>query len=583
MVLRIFKRAVLPALLGLSVLATGALAGSYHVYACRTPSGEIAPADGWSGSKTGTYTYAINTCQQPGGALIAALGDQAARTANTDVASWEFAAPTNERISGATLWRAGDADGGAAINATYEFWLSGPSENEIFDECAYVSSCMNGKGESGQPFAAENRVVVQGSHLGSHLYVNASCGGVSEYNCPEGKGDPNGYAAVVYLYAADITLEQTAGPSASNVSGELASAPAVSGTSDVTFSASDPGSGVYEAVFSIDGQVVQSTVLDENGGRCKDVGQTTDGLPAYLYIQPCPASVSADVGLDTTKISNGTHHLVVSVIDAAGNAAPVLDRNITIANPTPPDVPSPLVESNASSSGPPTVSGPVATAVSAQPNGTDAPAGPTLTVSWKGARGPDLTSAYGRAQTIVGRLLAPSGAPIAGAQIELLATPASVGAKPVTMASPRTAREGTFTVNIPGGVSSRTLRFAYRAHLGDPAPAVTSTLTLTVDAGVALSITPHTARAGRMIFFSGRLLGGSIPRYGKPLVLEARSRGSAWIEFDVIRSDSRGRFHASYRFRLPGPASYQFRVLSERESDYPFEAGSSNVVGVHEQ
>ena len=83
----------------------------------------------------------------------------------------------------------------------------------------------------------------------------------------------------------------------------------------------------------MDGKVVQSTVLDEDGGRCRNVGETSDGLAAFLYVQPCPASVSADVGFDTTRVANGEHHLVVSVIDAAGNAATVLDRNITIENP----------------------------------------------------------------------------------------------------------------------------------------------------------------------------------------------------------------------------------------------------------
>jgi hypothetical protein len=66
-------------------------------------------------------------------------------------------------------------------------------------------------------------------------------------------------------------------------------------------------------------------------------------------------------------------------------------------------------------------------------------------------------------------------------------------------------------------------------------------------------------------------------------VLEARSPGGAWIEFSVIRTGPRGRFHGSYRFRFPGPADYQFRAVSEPESDYPFAAGSSNVVGVHER
>src|SRR6478672_9240325 len=125
MVTRILTRA-LCTVSALWLLAPGAHAGSYHVYTCRTPAGESAPADGWSGSKTGTYTYAEDTCARPSGALVAALGDQPRRTANTDVATWAFAAPANVHLASATLWRAGDADGGAAINATYEFWFAGP-------------------------------------------------------------------------------------------------------------------------------------------------------------------------------------------------------------------------------------------------------------------------------------------------------------------------------------------------------------------------------------------------------------------------------------------------------------------------
>ena len=265
MVRNILRATPLATLLLLST-PVAARAGSYHVYSCRTPAGESAPADGWSGSKTGTYTYAEDTCPLPGGALVAALGDQAARTANTDNATWAFSALPGERITSATLWRAGDADGGAAVNATYQFWLAGPGEPNVFDECLYALGCVS-QGNPAAPVSAENRVAVPEANLGAHLYATASCGGVSEYKCKEGQADSKGYAAVVYLYAADITLEQAAGPSASAVSGELASAPAVSGTSDVAFTASDPGAGVYQAVFSVDGQMVQGTVLDENGGR----------------------------------------------------------------------------------------------------------------------------------------------------------------------------------------------------------------------------------------------------------------------------------------------------------------------------
>jgi hypothetical protein len=570
------------ALVGLAALARDAHAGSYHVYTCRTPTGEPAPADGWSGSKTGTYTYAQDTCQQPGGgALIAALGDQPARTANTDVATWAFGAPAGERISAATLWRAGDADGGAAVNATYEFWLAGPENRNnptnVFDQCVGGSTCPAGAGNTERPTANENRVTVPTRNLGSGLFINASCSGVNEFKCPEAKGDTQNYAAVVYLYAADITLEQTAGPSASGAGGELATASTVSGTSDLTFNASDPGSGVYEAVFSVDGQVVQRTVLGENGGRCRDVGQASDGLPAFLYIQPCLTSVSADVGFDTTRISDGTHHIVVSVVDAAGNSAPVIDRNISVAN-----IRSGQTGTSSASGITSGSSGAGGQALGAL-NGTNAAAQTTLTVSWQATKSMHLMSRYGRPQTIVGRLLGPGGVPIAGASIDLTATPADQGARAATMASPRTGADGRFTVRLPGGVSSRTLRFAYREHLGDPQPVATRTLTLSVDAAILLSITPRTASVGRSIFFHGRMLGGSIPKGGKQLVLEARSPRGAWLEFKVIRADTRGRYRASYRFRLRGPTRYQFRVLSEAESDYPFATGSSRVVDVSER
>ncbi len=171
--------------------------------------------------------------------------------------------------------------------------------------------------------------------------------------------------------------------------------------------------------------------------------------------------------------------------------------------------------------------------------------------------------------------------PIEGARVDVLATPAYVGASAATMASPLTGVGGRFSMRLPAGSSSSTLRVTYSNRVG-MAPVATKTLTLSVRAGVTLSIAPRTASVGRSVYFSGRLRGGPMPSGGKLLVLEARSLGGAWLEFDVIRTDSRGRYHASYRFKFPGPASYQFRVLCEAEADYPFATGASPVVGVFE-
>jgi hypothetical protein len=542
-------------LLGLAC-AGEAVAGGYHVYSCRTPLGAVAPTDGWTRyvAPGGAYDdYAVDTCET-GGALIAALGDVTVHEVEIDKASWTFNAPAGEAIVGTTLWRAGDTEGGNAANFTYEYWISGLSEFAPFDSCIYALGCER-EGDPSRPLASANRVSAPTRDLGSYIDTNVYCGGAPGHECQAGTGDANGYAAAVYLYAADITLDQTVGPTATNVSGELATAPSVRGSSDVAFDASDPASGVYEAVFAVDGQVVQRTVVDANGGRCHDVGGTSDGKPAFEYVQPCKPSVSVDVPFDTTRVSDGAHHLIVSAIDAAGNSAPVLDRTITVVNPPP---------------------------VGA-PNGTNASAQANLAAVWAGSQKTRLTGGYGHAHTIAGRLTAPGGTPIAGAAIDCTAIPAYQGARAVAMACPRTGANGRFAVRVAGSVGSRTIRLAYRAHIGDALPAATRTLGLVVRAGVRLRVTPHTTRVGRSIRFTGALQGGPIPRGGKQVVLEARSPGGPWIEFDVVRTNRKGRYRDSYRFKFPGPVDYRFRAVSEGEADYPYATGNSNVVRVHER
>jgi hypothetical protein len=502
--------------------------------------------------------------------LIAGLGDQAARTANTDSATWAFAAPEGLRVAAATLWRAGDADGGAAVNATYEFWIAGPSAENVFDQCSYLSGCTTGVGDPATPLAPANAVSVPQANLGQHIYAKASCGGVSEYKCREAQGDANNYAAVLYLFGADILLEQAAGPTAGNVAGELATAPSLAGTADISFTASDPGGGVYEALFAVDGRPVQATVLNDNGGRCRDVAGTGDGLPAFLYVKPCLASLSADVAFDTTRLADGTHHLVVTVIDAAGNAAPVLDRTIDVTNPLPPAAGAPGTGSSSLSSSP------------GAPNGTNASSPAVLSLSWKGSRGSHLTSPFGRAHTILGRLTGAGGLPIGGAQLEVLTRASYLGAA-AAVVPVHTGSDGTFSLRLPGNASSRTLTFLYRAHTGDAAPAASGSLVLSVRAGIQLSVAPRISGVGRRVYFNGRLLGGPYPSSGKLIVLEARSGGGRWIKFDVIRAGRSGRYHASYRFRFPGPATYRFRVLSEAEGDYPYATGASGAVTVHER
>ena len=200
---RNLKTAYLAGLLPLSLTLAGlslppsATAGEYHVYTCRTPSGEVAPADGWTGSAGPAYDdYATDTCAT-GGALTAALGDVTKHEADVDQAQWGLSIPTEETEVGATLWRAGDTDGGEGHDSTNQFVVAGPNEYEVFGGCSYEQGC-SGLGDPAEPLASVNRESVPAANLGSHLYVRAWCVGMSDYyECPAGQGDANGYAAVV--------------------------------------------------------------------------------------------------------------------------------------------------------------------------------------------------------------------------------------------------------------------------------------------------------------------------------------------------------------------------------------------------
>ncbi len=543
-------------------------AGKYHVYSCRTPSGASAPTSGWSGSINGSWMYDLNSCAS-GGSLTAALDGEVEQPANASDAAWTFSAPAGTSIAAARLWRAGEARTSRPYGTTV-FWLAAPEDSyssaDIFDKCENAEESCTARGNPQSPMAPENLVPPSSNLSGAtHIYMNAACGGGTGTNCPT---SGSGYSVWVSLYAADITLEQTSQPSASDVGGELASAATVSGTSDLTFAATDSGSGVYEAIIEVDGHVVESPILNENGGHCRNVGQTTDELPAFLYTQPCPQSLSADVSLNTTSLSNGSHHLVVNVIDAAGNSAVVLDRTITVAN-----------SGGAGYTGPIGPGSPLA--LRGATNGTNASDQAKLSAHWVRTSKAALTSRYGERQRITGLLTTSTGQPISSASLDVSEVPADQGAKAVPLARTSTGPTGAWTLTLPANNPSSTISFAYRSHVNDTIPVATTALKLSVHAGLTLHISPHTTSVGRKIHFSGTLHGTPIPPGGKQLELEASS-GGEWIQFNTIGTDAKGHYHASYRFKFPGPVTYHFRVVSPHEADFPFLSGTSNNVAVHE-
>jgi hypothetical protein len=390
--------------------------------------------------------------------------------------------------------------------------------------------------------------------------------GESTGDCAAGDG-ANGLNAQTIVYAADIELANSSTPAGTDFAGSLL-APNTSGTADLTFNAQDPeGPGVYRVTVDIDGTAVYQGTPESNGGRCASIGVDAKGVSEFLYPQPCKRTVAIDVPVNTTKLSNGSHQLKVTVQDAAGNSSTVYAGAITVAN---------------SSSPTGTPIGPGSpTAERGAANGTNASDQAKLTARWNSTAKPTRTSGYGQADRVTGRLTTSAGLPISGAALDVNETSADQGAKTVQLTGVRTGPTGAWTLTLPRGISSSALRFAYRSHVNDTVPVATATLKLRVYAGIALRIAPRVTSVGHRIFFSGVLHGAPIPPGGKQLVLEASS-GGGWVEFRTITTDAKGRYRASYRFKLPGPVAYRFRVYVPHEADFPFLAGASNVVGVYE-
>ncbi len=544
-----------------------ATAGLYHLYSCRTPAGLAAPTDGWQSNTGGGAVVVSDTCFTDG-SLTIEIPSETSQAVGVSAGTWIYTAPPQTTMAAATVWRSGTATNVLGSPDSTVFWLSAPKPaydaNDTFDRC--VPQECTSLGDLTQPLAAANEVPVPPANIEGATQLEAAAACLGDTGACPASAQPAAPSGSIYVWAADITLDDQSVPLVTAVSGGLSSDTPLTGPEPLTFSAADAGPGLYQVIFQVDGKTVETVPVDNNGGHCVPASPApSDGTNAFLYGQPCVASANPTETFDTTQVPNGMHELLVQVTDASGAATTVLDRKV-------------LFQNGAAPGGTGGVSG-----ATSAPNGTNASASAALRVRWGHSKSADLTSNWGQARRIVGTLTSSTGQPISGAVVGVRAMASYAGASPTSLGSVMTDAHGAFASTVPGNATSRTLTFAYDAHIGDSQPAATASLTLLVHAGISMSVRPHMTAVGRVITFRGVVRGGPIPLGGKQLVLEARAPGSAWIEFQVIRTNGRGRFTARYRFRFAGPASYQFRAVSEYEADFPFLGGASNVVGVFER
>jgi hypothetical protein len=144
-----------------------------------------------------------------------------------------------------------------------------------------------------------------------------------------------------------------------------------------------------------------------------------------------------------------------------------------------------------------------------------------------------------------------------------------------------TDRDGGFSYLAPVG-PSRELTFGYRAFSQDRELTSQTTVLILVRATGSLRTTPKALPNGRTVTFSGRVDGGSLPRAGVVVDVQARvcrrAGGTTRCEWRTIRSprtDRTGRFRARYRFtRTTRTTVYTFRSIVRQDGDWPFLAGT---------
>jgi hypothetical protein len=514
-------------------------AGVYHVYSCSQPDGRPAPTDGWATSSAGgwgPYSGDSNTCAQ-GGSLSAIVSAQAQQTAYTGP-EWVFTAPPGTRIAEATLTATLTSPQGQA-------WLGSPSPTydaaDVIVNCQYNEPC----GQSGV-FSGLFPILNPG---GTNIYAIAVCVGPYEgaTTCPAASG----VDAAVNVNAANITLQANTAPSASAVGGSLRDAQILDGPQNILITASDPGPGVYQAIFQIDGRTIASPVIDTNNGRCQNAGGTSDGAPAFLYLQPCPSQMNgAEVPFDPSTVSNGPHELQVLVSDAAANTTTILDRQVTV-----------------------NTGGAYTTLLArGQCNGTTCDDHARLVPTSKLRR--SLTRHLSRSKlTLTGRLVDHNGAPIKGAQVRLSEQPNAAGAAMREAGNVHTDQNGAWALKVASG-PSRLLRVAYYSHRKDPAAAAELNYHEQVDAALSMRAPGH-AHVGRALVFYGQLAGGYVPRQGEPVQIEI-FYARRWRTIEVLNTDRHGRWDV---FSIGG-GSYLFRAVALANVGYPFLAAGSRPVRI---
>src|SRR4051794_11772363 len=269
--------AVLGTLLALLACAPAAADDTYTVYYCRGPAGQAASVDGFT-AISGKALLA-NAC--PGGGLSS--GPPALPFESLEGMGISYRAPASTRLVSYTLYRT------VSLNNYFNWTRFNAPDN--FGQATPVEYCWtmgsppcSSLGDGG--VTAASRVTGSGlDTAGLGLYVDcnpAPCSG-------------NGAQPKVIMSRLDAVLADRLDPVFTGTpSGDLLdTAHPLTGVRSVSYSASDAGGGLYQAILEVDGSPALTRLIDDNGGRCRE---------PFLYPVPCKSAASGTLSFDTAAL-----------------------------------------------------------------------------------------------------------------------------------------------------------------------------------------------------------------------------------------------------------------------------------------
>jgi hypothetical protein len=295
--------------------ATVADAAPVTFWGCHGPAGQPLGRAAFAGSAVGdgVADAFAGGCDAAEGALddggLRAAFTRADPAAGSD-AGWRVELPAGAVASRVTLIRRTRGLGGA------QRYVAETAEGLL--ESSVVVDGTNAPLDGEVTFATTGRGYVR-------LGVGCASTPTTSERCAASSATP----AAVEVGAVAVTVDDAEAPRGA-VGGVVSPA---SGTLTLRVRASDVGLGLANAQASVDGVVVAST--DLGGSGCADLSPGNAAVDLPLG-GGCPANVEdLQLPVATPMFGDGPHQLWMSVTDAAGNGAVLVDEPIIINNTLP--------------------------------------------------------------------------------------------------------------------------------------------------------------------------------------------------------------------------------------------------------